>query len=530
MLEEAVHLVRLSPIETLGSYYLGTIPFALGFLFFWADMSHDAFAAEHVGRATFALALLFVWMKTWQAIFGDALMAQLAHRAPEPWSWRRAVRMAVTQLIHQPAGLFLLPLGFLMTIPSAWVFAFYQNLSVMGGGNPSTLFKRAGQQSRLFPKQNHLALLILAAFAIFVWINYLTLLLTLPGLMKMLLGIETSFTRGGFHTLFNTTFLSASLILTYLSVDPIIKAFYALRCFYGQALTSGEDLKVELKNQSTLSQVAAIAAGLLISFLPGNIHAQEGSSAKPQTAVSPSQLETAIKQVLERPEFTWRQPREKAPPAETKSWLMQVLESVGETIRDWLRSLRDVLRKIIEWLEKQFRTKDIASQSSSGGEGWMNSLRFLVFLLIALLASALVILFMRMWKHRQREEVVVAQPIAAAPDLMDENISAKDLPEDGWLKLARELINKGEFRLALRALYLAGLAHLAEREFVRIARFKSNREYELEVRRRARAQPDLQNAFGQNVAAFDRSWYGRHEVTREALQNFEMNLERIRAC
>jgi hypothetical protein len=56
------------------------------------------------------------------------------------------------------------------------------------------------------------------------------------------------------------------------------------------------------------------------------------------------------------------------------------------------------------------------------------------------------------------------------------------------------------------------------------------REYETELRRRARALPDVQDAFGQNVPAFDRAWCGLHVVTRDALREFQSNLARIRAC
>ena len=125
---------------------------------------------------------------------------------------------------------------------------------------------------------------------------------------------------------------------------------------------------------------------------------------------------------------------------------------------------------------------------------------------------------------------IVAAAVSATPDLNDENIAADQLPEEGWLKMAREMIAQGNLRLALRAFYLAGLANLAARQMIAIASFKSNREYETELRRRARALPVVQNAFSQNVAAFDRAWYGLHEVTQEALQQFQTNLEQIRAC
>ncbi|MDQ3623852.1 MAG: DUF4129 domain-containing protein, partial [Verrucomicrobiota bacterium] len=103
-------------------------------------------------------------------------------------------------------------------------------------------------------------------------------------------------------------------------------------------------------------------------------------------------------------------------------------------------------------------------------------------------------------------------------------------PEDGWLQLARELVGRGEMRLALRASFLAGLAHLGKRDLISIARYKSNLEYERELRRRARARGELTAAFDQNRAVFERAWYGRHAVTPEILESFNHNLEKIRAC
>jgi hypothetical protein len=127
------------------------------------------------------------------------------------------------------------------------------------------------------------------------------------------------------------------------------------------------------------------------------------------------------------------------------------------------------------------------------------------------------------------EKIVEAVPAAIVPDLRDENVGAEQLPEDDWLRLARDLASKGEFRLALRALYLASLAHLARRELIVLARFKSNREYERELARRARAVPQLKTLFAENVSAFDRVWYGRHQATAELLAAVEANVAQLRA-
>jgi hypothetical protein len=111
-----------------------------------------------------------------------------------------------------------------------------------------------------------------------------------------------------------------------------------------------------------------------------------------------------------------------------------------------------------------------------------------------------------------------------------DDVHADELPEDGWMQLARELVGRGELRLALRAAYLAGLAHLGQQEFIFIARHKSNLDYQRELRRRARSRAELLAAFDENLVAFERAWYGDHGVTMPIFEQFTQNLERIRAC
>jgi hypothetical protein len=45
--EEAVHLLRSAPAHLFGWYLLGTLPFILGLLYFWTDMSWSAIASRH---------------------------------------------------------------------------------------------------------------------------------------------------------------------------------------------------------------------------------------------------------------------------------------------------------------------------------------------------------------------------------------------------------------------------------------------------------------------------------------------------
>ena len=107
-------------------------------------------------------------------------------------------------------------------------------------------------------------------------------------------------------------------------------------------------------------------------------------------------------------------------------------------------------------------------------------------------------------------------------------IAANQLPDDQWSALARQKIAAGEFRQALRALFLAILALLASHRFIAVERWKSNSDYEKELRRKAKHRSDLLALFSQSRLGFERCWYGADSVTSEDLESYNDIYERIK--
>jgi hypothetical protein len=150
----------------------------------------------------------------------------------------------------------------------------------------------------------------------------------------------------------------------------------------------------------------------------------------------------------------------------------------------------------------------------------------MVYTLIAAAAGGLIWILFRIWKNRgHRIDSIASEPLQPSVDLSNENLGAEELPEEGWLKLGHDLLAKGELRLALRAFYLASLARLAANHLIQLARFKSNRDYERELSRRAHALPGLVAVFGANVVVFDRAWYGMHDINADMVNGFAANVE-----
>ncbi|MBW8864615.1 MAG: DUF4129 domain-containing protein [Verrucomicrobia bacterium] len=543
MIEDAVHLLRTTPVRMLLAYYMGAIPFTLGLLFFWADMSCGAFAERRAPAYALGMAVLFLWLKCWQAVFASALRERLAALPPTKWDLHRILRLVFVQGIAQPSRLFLLPVAFAATVPFGWVMAFYENVTVLGDGSElrvRKVLRRAWAQARLWPAQNHMLLMLLSLVAFVLWLNALIAVLTVPQLLKMLLGIETAFSRAGVWVVFNTTFLAVTVALAWLALDPLLKAVYALRCFHGEARKDGADLLAELSLVRAGGRAAIVAALMLSALLPMTLRAADNQAAPPATpassgAATPSQIDDAMKKTLQHDKYAWRLPREKIPKDDNtqKSWLQNFFAGIADTLTSWARAVRDWVVSVIEWFNRHFmpKPKPAVGGDASKYDWTVSALRLLVYLLIFAAVVALVLLLVRWWRQRWgRTEVIQAEVVAGTPDLNDENVTAAQLPEDEWLKLARELLNQGDLRLALRAFYLATLAHLAAREIVRIARFKSNRDYEHEVNRRARGSQELRMAFSANVNTFDRVWYGLYDVSTEAVAQFQSNFERIRSC
>jgi hypothetical protein len=541
LLEEAVHLLRGAPARLYGIYALGTLPFVLAFLYFWADMSRGAFAREHADRGAAAMGLLFLWMKCWQAVFASGLRSLRTGQTGAPWTARRASWLVLQQSALQPSGLFAVPMSMVIMIPSGWVIAFYQNLTALGveaeSGGLRGIWKSATRQASTRPGQNHLLLGLLSIFAFFVWLNVVITMYCLPYLLKTLFGLDTAFTQAGAISVLNTTYLACSFALTYIFVDPLVKAAFALRCFYGQSLQTGADLKSDLARvRETASLSLCMLAAMVLFLLAIPVMAAPTVEAPPPAvAVSPAELNHSIDEVLQRPEFAWRMPREEArEDVAQKTWFARAIGAIVDVLKDATKYCLTSIGKSVKWVWEQLRklwpnSSPDVSASFGWASAWVSFLRIVLMILIVVIAGVLSVLIFRMWQRRRQPYAVVATAIAARPDLNDENIAADQLPEEGWLKMAREMMAEGNLRLALRAFYLAGLASLAAREMIAIAIFKSNREYEAELRRRARALPAVQTAFSQNVAAFDRAWYGLHEVTQEALQQFQSNLDQIRS-
>ncbi len=525
LLEEALAILRRSPLADTLLYYVGSVPFVLGLLYFWTDMSHNARAAAHCLEASLGLAGLFVWMKSWHVVWASRLREQLSGRPPTPWTWRRSLQMVLLQTFFQPWYFLLMPIAVLFLVPVPWVHALFQNITVLGDGSEPSflgLGRRASQQALLWHRQNVFLLCSVGAFGLVILVNLGLILGLLPYLVKMLLGIESVFTRHG-GAVFNTTFLAIVAGFTALCLGPCSKILYVLRCFYGESLQSGEDLYAALSRLASRKMLGSL---LIAGCLGGSLSAVAWGAEATLPSQRIEQLEQSIEVTLQQREYVWRFPRLASTPDTPADSSPGFLRRTGDTLVDWLKVVGEWLGKLITWWQKlATKSQQPAAQQSS----WIAPTRLLWGVVV--LAGAILLLWLGyLWYRRQHAVTVSASPpVSTLPMLTEEHIMADALPVQGWWSMAQELMQRGELRLATRAFYLASLAYLAQQHLVTIAAHKSSRDYERELRRRAHTHPHLLNAFAHNARTFERVWYGRYEASPEVLQQFTATYERMQA-
>lgn len=523
LIEEAMHLLRGVSAGTLLVYYAGTVPFVLALLFFWAHTTWFTPPVAVVAWSCLLLVVFFAAMKAAQAEFCARLLAHRLGAAAPPLTWRRFSQLAGRQLRWQAPGLFLVPVSLLLSLPFGWVFAYFQNVTVLGETEDAPATARA--QAVLWPAQNHLGLVIISALVLCAAINLGAAFWFVPWLANRLLGIENVFGLSG-GWFFNSTFLASVGVLTWLAVDPLVKAFYTLRIFHGRARRTGEDLRVELRSARrprSAARLATVALLLAAVFQSGPDLRAAGSAAPP--AASAAQLDEAIERTLASRDFQWRLRPAPVVEKETKreGFLADFARQSGEMIRAALRWLRGVL----DWLWDLFPSRHggRAKSATGGASAFLGNLLIVVIVVAVILIVVGLVLILK--RSRQFAPTIVrAQAAAVAtPDLQDENTQAAQLPADGWLALAREKIALGEWRLALRALYLATLAQLAAEGLVSLAKFKTNLDYEREVRRRALTRHEVVTRFAQRRRGFEEAWYGRAQPAESDARAWLAELE-----
>ena len=556
IVEEGFHLLRTIDVSYFVWFYLGAVPFAVGLLFFTADQSRSSLAEQSAPGAATLMALLYFWMRFCQARFCGGLWETINPGHLPERTFVEKFRAGAALFFLQALWLPMMVIGLFFALPLGWVVAALQNFTILAatqnyGDCPlRNIFSDGLKHSHYDWAQNHGILVVMVIVSLFTWLNLVAACLVVTTFGKSFFGVESVFTISPTAAIMNTTFLLGSLLLTWMVISPMMKAAYTLRCFYAESRHTGADLLSRLAecrrerrknpeqttNSSGGGQKAAILAGALLLLSGFEAGAQDDAATLPNSTtgerLSEETLRESIGQTLEQKKYQWQLSRKSqegyAEELENESWLSRRIRDVAEATRGAFKKVGDWFEEMVEKMERKPRSsKKSPSGIDSGAlQGISSTMSIGLVVLVCILAGWLILVMYRKYKGIAPTESADTMD-AGEIDLRSEEIVASQLPEDEWMRLAREQMSKGDTRLAVRALFLATLSKLGEDGLLRIARFKTNRDYRVELERKARKSKELRGAFEANTRLFERAWYGWHPVSKDGVSSFLENHESI---
>ncbi|MCP5099037.1 MAG: DUF4129 domain-containing protein [Chloroflexi bacterium] len=106
----------------------------------------------------------------------------------------------------------------------------------------------------------------------------------------------------------------------------------------------------------------------------------------------------------------------------------------------------------------------------------------------------------------------------------EDDIGGEPLTADSALKRAQDFSEGGDYRTAVRYLYLSALLLLEERGLLRYDRSQTNREYLRSVAH----QPELSATLREVITVFDRVWYGFQPLAEQEYQQYARRVETLK--
>lgn len=206
------------------------------------------------------------------------------------------------------------------------------------------------------------------------------------------------------------------------------------------------------------------------------------SLALPPGAV-PDDAAARLQQILERPPFA--DPPETPPP----SWLIDFF--------DWLG-------RLLDWLFSPF-----GSVAASGS----NPMAWVIAAIGLLILLALAIYLIR---GIRRGMVKDARTPTHDPEA---NLTARTA-----MGQATNLARAGDYRTAVRFLYLSALLWLDERDLIVYDRALTNHEYLDQVRQ----NPTMHARLAPVIETFDRVWYGHAAIDEQTFETYQRQIDALR--
>lgn len=171
----------------------------------------------------------------------------------------------------------------------------------------------------------------------------------------------------------------------------------------------------------------------------------------------------------------------------------------------WVPSVRKAIESFLERFFSRF------SRSSSGGDSGGSSLFRIPILLLAIGIVTWATIRLMGQLSSKRVHVVRHKRREVLGEVIEENVTQTDI-----LERAKRIAEEGDFRMAVRLVYIAMLLHLEALGRLRLEKAKTNRDYLNSLS----GDDQTFTIFSRLTAIFEETWYGESLTSREDFLSF----------
>lgn len=148
------------------------------------------------------------------------------------------------------------------------------------------------------------------------------------------------------------------------------------------------------------------------------------------------------------------------------------------------------------------------------GMGWF----ILIIAVVAIIAVIIILIANNAdGRGRTRNEVLQANTLEIEQELDEEEIDKNDFES-----LIQKAKSKGNYRLAIRLMFLKSLQGLDEKKLIKYKKNKTNYEYTFEIKNK-----DIQNLFKNASDSFSWVWYGNYDITDTMFYELEPSFQTL---
>jgi hypothetical protein len=253
------------------------------------------------------------------------------------------------------------------------------------------------------------------------------------------------------------------------------------------AVTTTDNHSLSIDNSHLLSEMRAPNPDL--AQIQNDLESlQVAHRLYPARIFSASDL-ASLKAILARPEFAGLN----QPPNPAQNWL----QNLWDRFAKWLDALLNRLRLP-------------GPNINIGSQGWSP---------LALIATLILVLILALAARSMFADFIAQGELdGAGPD------ADRALTSDTAFQRAQSLSRGGDYRSAVRYLYLSSLLYLDERGVLRYDHAKTNRE----VLRSVADSPTLSQPLRDVINVFDDVWYGFHSMDEDSFRRFSRRVEELK--